>query len=49
MKKEEQIEVAYEAPTVEVIEVEVEKGFTTSISGGAFGDDDGTVITPPMS
>lgn len=37
----------YEAPRVEVIEVQVEQGFTTSIGGGAFGDD-GVVITPPM-
>lgn len=29
-KKEEQTTVAYEAPKVEVIEVQVEKGFATS-------------------
>ena len=43
----------YEAPLVEVIEVVVEQGFSTSISGDAFsGDafgDEGVVITPPIS
>lgn len=43
MKKNE-----YEVPSVEVIEVAVEQGFNTSIGGGAFGGDDGVVITPPM-
>ena len=38
----------YEAPVVEVIEVVVEQGFSTSISGDAFGDE-GVVITPPIS
>lgn len=37
----------YEEPKLEIIEVEVEHGFTTSIGGGAFGDD-GVVITPPV-
>ena len=37
----------YQSPVVEIIEVEVEQGFTTSIDGGAFGDD-GVVITPPV-
>ena len=32
MKREERIWMAYEAPQVEVIEVEVEKGFAKSIS-----------------
>ena len=32
MKREERIWMAYEAPQVEVIEVEVEKGFANSIS-----------------
>ena len=32
MKREERMSVAYEAPQVEVIEVEVEKGFANSIS-----------------
>ena len=32
MKREERMLVAYEAPQVEVIEVEVEKGFANSIS-----------------
>ena len=32
MKQEEKTLVAYEAPQVEVIEVEVEKGFSNSIS-----------------
>lgn len=32
MKQEEKTLVAYEAPRVEVIEVEVEKGFANSIS-----------------
>ena len=43
----------YEAPLVEVIEVVVEQGFSSSISGDAFsGDafgDEGVVITPPIS
>jgi len=30
MKREERMSVAYEAPQVEVIEVEVEKGFAVS-------------------
>lgn len=37
MKKQEQLMMAYEAPRVEVIEVEVEKGFATS------GDADATL------
>ena len=32
MKREERIWMAYEAPQVEVIEVEVEQGFANSIS-----------------
>lgn len=32
--------VAYEAPTVEVIEVEVEKGFASSPFGGEGSDSD---------
>ena len=32
MKREQRMSVAYEAPQVEVIEVEVEKGFANSIS-----------------
>ena len=32
MKREERMSVAYEAPQVEVIEVDVEKGFANSIS-----------------
>lgn len=39
----------YVAPSAEVIEVAVEQGFNTSIGGGAFGEDDGTIITPPLS
>ena len=31
MKREERMSVAYEAPQVEVIEVEVEKGFANSV------------------
>ena len=31
MKREERIWMAYEAPQVEVIEVEVEKGFANSV------------------
>lgn len=31
MKKEEKLMAAYEAPKVEVIEVEVEQGFVTSM------------------
>ena len=34
MKIEEQMTAAYEAPMVEVIEVEVEKGFATSAGPG---------------
>lgn len=35
MKKEQQLVAAYEPPKVEIIEVEVEKGFAIS----AYGDD----------
>lgn len=38
MKNEEQTMVAYEAPIVEVIEVEVEKGF--AVTGSAPDSDD---------
>jgi len=37
MKREEQQMVAYEAPQVEVIEVEVEKGFAASIDDMPYG------------
>lgn len=47
MKKQPTVVEAYEAPKIEVIEVMVESGFQTSVSGGAFGDD-GVVITPPI-
>ena len=42
MKNKEQAMAAYEAPKVEVIEVEVEKGFATSVNliGGATGEED---------
>ena len=42
MKKEEQQMVAYEAPQVEVIEVEVEKGFAASgqVKFSAFGQEE---------
>ena len=42
MKKEQQVEVAYVAPVVKVIEVEVEKGFAVSSgpSGSAPDSDD---------
>ena len=36
--------VAYEAPTVEVIEVEVEKGFATSPFGGEGSDSDDSEV-----
>ena len=38
----------YQSPVVEIVEVEVEQGFQASIGGGAFGGDDGVVITPPV-
>ena len=38
MKKEQQLVVAYEPPKVEIIEVEVEKGF--AISGWSDDSDD---------
>ena len=31
--------IKYQAPQVEIIEVEVEKGFATSGNGGDYGDD----------
>ena len=38
MKKEQQLVAAYEPPKVEIIEVEVEKGF--AISGWSYDSDD---------
>ena len=40
MKSKEQAMAAYEAPQVEVIEVEVEKGFAMSPDGYGFDSDD---------
>lgn len=39
MKAEEQVMAAYEAPQVEVIEVEVEHGFEASVPGYRNGGD----------
>ena len=40
MKKEQYSPITYEAPIVEVIEVEVEKGFAGSLDGYASDSDD---------
>ena len=37
----------YEAPLIEVIAVQVESGFGTSLSDNAF-DDDNPIIDPPF-
>ena len=37
MNKKELVSEGYEAPRVEVIEVEVEKGFTASLDGYGYG------------
>ena len=39
--KEQQVMAAYEAPKVEVIEVEVEQGFAASGDITGYSDDDG--------
>ena len=39
MKRVEQMLVAYEAPKVEIIQVEVEKGFAASNGVDGIGDD----------
>ena len=39
MKREEQMLIAYEAPKVEIIQVEVEKGFAVSNGVDGIGDD----------
>ena len=39
MKREKQIMMVYEAPNVEIIEVEVEKGFAASNGAVGEGDD----------
>ena len=39
MKREERMLVAYEAPKVEIIQVEVEKGFAVSNGVDGIGDD----------
>ena len=40
MKKEQYSPIAYEAPIVKVIEVEVEKGYACSLSGSGPDSDD---------
>lgn len=40
MKRREQTMEAYEAPVVEVIEVEVERGFAGSLTGNGSDSDD---------
>ena len=40
MKRVEQMLVAYEAPKVEIIQVEVEKGFATSGQIESLGDEE---------
>ena len=45
MKSKEQELAAYEAPQVEVIEVEVEKGFATSNDGQLTDFGNGGIIT----
>ena len=46
MKKEQQLVVAYEPPKVEIIEVEVEKGFAGSLTGYGSDSDDSEFGSP---
>lgn len=38
----------YESPSIEIIEVLVEQGFSLSVGDGAFDEDSGDVVTPPF-